>query len=530
MPPDAGSTHQHPPDAATDPAAARLAWLRPAWVQFLLLLLVCLSLFWFQLGRPGLFDSEAQRVLPGWAMADGVDLFVPHLFERPYARKPPGMPWAVAASAQLLGQTEFAARSVSALSATLLAFLSFVFARRWLGAHFAWAGITAGLAQATLPLMLAPATAAEIEMLHNLWAALAALCVIDLLVGPAASRPMRIVMAIGAALGTAGMVVTKGPAALPVVGAAAVVGVVLAARNRMPQRGTRAGMVTAALLGGLSLAASVLLEMKRRIAALPPELVVLQDPREFLWNLSRFGSIISLPIVGWAAALPASLGVLLVVPRKWWGGQISANPSDSQPFTPAVAVAWTLVAALVVFTVAGVSNARYTMPAMGMLGPSIAAVVMLWLGGSTPGKFVPRATVICVALAILTVAASLIARTSNSTRANGSGERVATTLSNALLRTDAPLTIWADGVIETRAEIPYYLAALRKKQGRATVVRWWPILTSPPPAQPGDWYLLRHDKDLDEWSQLGPRVGPIAASESLKGKWTFCLAPVVSAP
>ena len=61
MQPDAGLTPQHLPDAATAPAAARLAWLRPAWVQFLLLLLVCLSLFWFQLGRPGLFDSEAQR-------------------------------------------------------------------------------------------------------------------------------------------------------------------------------------------------------------------------------------------------------------------------------------------------------------------------------------------------------------------------------------------------------------------------------------------------------------------------------------
>jgi 4-amino-4-deoxy-L-arabinose transferase-like glycosyltransferase len=462
-------------------------------------------------------------------MADGGDLFVPHLFDRPYARKPPGMPWAVAASARLLGQTEFAARSVSALSATLLVFLSFSFARRWLGAHFAWAGISAGLAQATLPLMLAPATAAEIEMLHNLWAALAALCVIDLLVGPAASRPLRVLMAIGATLGTAGMIITKGPAALPVVGSAAVVGVVLAARNRIPQRGTRASIVVAALLGGLCLGASVLLEMKRRIAALPPELVVLQDPREFLWNLSRLGSIVSLPIVGWAAALPASLGVLLVLPRKWWGGQMHATQSDEPGLLPAVAVAWTLVAALLVFTVAGVSNARYTMPAMGLLGPCIAAVVMLWLRGSKPAQHASRAIVVCVAFALVTVAATVIVRVSNGTRVNGSGERVAAALSNALLRTDTPVTIWADGVIETRAEIPYYLAALCKGRGHAVVVRWWPILTSPPPAQPGDWYLLRHDADLDEWAQLGPRAGRIAASESLKGKWTFCVAPVVPA-
>lgn len=524
---DAGSTTSPPSHAVSTLVAA---WLRPAWVQFSLLLLVCLGVYWFQLGHPGLFDSEAQRVLPGWTMADGGDLFVPRLFERPYARKPPGMPWAVAASAQLLGQTELAARSVSALSATLVAFLSFAFARRWLGAQFAFAGIAAGMAQATLPLMLAPATAAEIEMLHNLWAALAALCIIDLLVGSAASRSLRIVLAIGAALGTAGMVVTKGPAALPVVGAAAVVGLVLAERRCIPQRGLRTGVVAAALLGGLCLAVSVLVEMKRRIALLPPELVVLQDPREFLWNLSRLGGIASLPVVGWVAALPGSLGVLLVVPRKWWGGQTPANESLSLGLLPAVAVAWTLIAALLVFTVAGVSNARYTMPAMGMLGPAIAAVAMLWLRGSLPMQRAFRSAFICCAFAILLIAAVLITRVSNTTRVNGSGDRIAAALSSAIPQGAGPVTIWADGVVETRAEIPHYLAELLNTSGHTVHVRWWPILTSPPPAQPGDWYLLRHDGDLDEWARLGPRVGPIAAHASLKGKWTFCVAPVIAAP
>ncbi len=501
---------------------SRGAWLRSAWAQVVVLLCVCLCLYWFQLGRPGLFDSEAQRVLPGWNMAQGGDRFVPHLFERPYARKPPGMPWAVALATELLGQSEFSARSVSALSATLTAMLSFFFAHRWLGSRFAFAGLTAGVAQATLPLMLAPATAAEIEMLHNFWAALAALCMVDLLVVPVATRPLRVATAVGVALGTAGMIVTKGPAALPVLGAAAMTGFVMAARHQLPGLRLRGSVAVAAFVGGACLAASVLLEMKRRIAALPPDLVVLQDPREFLWNLSRLGSIVTLPLTALASALPASIALLLVLPRKWWGGHVAHDPS----LVPPIAVAWTVIVSLVLFTAAGVSNTRYTMPAMGVLGPPVAAVVMVWLASALAPQRRMRGVLVTGAISTLAVAAFIVTRISNHTRANGSGQTIAASLASALPQTDAPITVWADGAIETRAEVLHYVSELRRAQGHPITVRWWPILTKEPPAGADDWYMLRHDQEMDEWAQLGPRAGPIATSATLKGKWTFSLAPL----
>jgi 4-amino-4-deoxy-L-arabinose transferase-like glycosyltransferase len=79
-----------PPPKPAPPLLSRL------WVQVVLTLAAaCLAqLPW--LGSSGLSQSEGHRAIPGWTMLERGNWIVPHLFEQPYLRKPPGMPWAVA--------------------------------------------------------------------------------------------------------------------------------------------------------------------------------------------------------------------------------------------------------------------------------------------------------------------------------------------------------------------------------------------------------------------------------------------------
>jgi len=487
--------------------------------QAVVLLLVCIAVYFTGLGVPGLFDSEAQRVLPGWSMARGTDTFVPELFERPYARKPPGMPWAVAATARLFGETEFAARSVSALAATGLAFLSFHFARRWLAHLSPRAGLMAGVAQACLPLMISPATAAEIEMLHNLWVGLAALCVLDLALASAPSRGSRSLAALGIALGVSGMIITKGPAGVPVVAAAISVAIVMRRLATAQLHDRAMPLVFAALVGGVCLALAVLLEMKRRIALLPPDFVVLQDPREFLWNLSRFGGILTLPLVALLSALPLSLVVPMALVPRWRDTLWQGLPA------PCRAIVWTVLLSLAIFTLVGVSNPRYAMPTMGFLGP-VAAAAMLAFVSTSRDTFIARQNV-SLGLRAMVAAAIAIHAVQTWQRIDNSGKAAGQSLAAALLAATPGdnITLWADGVIETRAEVPHYLAAEAHTSGRRVDVRWWPILTRQPPARAGDFYLLRHDAEMDEVAALSSAADPLAGDATLK-KWRFALAPI----
>ena len=93
----------------------------PAWGvrSVLIVLLVCGAVYWPRLGERGLASTEGHRVIPAWEMLESGNWLVPRLFGQIYARKSPGIHWAVALSSRILGETEFAARAVGAMSATV---------------------------------------------------------------------------------------------------------------------------------------------------------------------------------------------------------------------------------------------------------------------------------------------------------------------------------------------------------------------------------------------------------------------------
>ncbi|MFG0259415.1 MAG: ArnT family glycosyltransferase, partial [Phycisphaerales bacterium JB041] len=118
---------------------AAVAWVcARRWRQVLLLVIVSAAIFLPRLGATGLSMSEGHRAIPAWEMledtrAGDAHWLVPRMFETAYLRKPPGMLWAIAGSTAVFGETEFAARFPSALSAMLLGIAVWWFATRWFG-------------------------------------------------------------------------------------------------------------------------------------------------------------------------------------------------------------------------------------------------------------------------------------------------------------------------------------------------------------------------------------------------------------
>src|SRR4051812_43920322 len=186
-------------------AGWKLVW------QALIVVAVAGLVYWPLLGSSGFSFSEGQRVLPGWEMVRSGDWLVTRLFEQPYLRKPPGMPWAVAVASLVFGENEFSARAPSAIGMTLGPLLSFVFATRWFGRGW---GMVAGLSHALAPVFLYPGRSAEIESLHNLFVQGSVLVMIELLVLRAGGRPAA-AWALALAVGVCGMVMLKGPSGLP---------------------------------------------------------------------------------------------------------------------------------------------------------------------------------------------------------------------------------------------------------------------------------------------------------------------------
>lgn len=471
-----------PPPKPAPPLLSRL------WVQILLTLAAaCLAqLPW--LGSSGLSQSEGHRAIPGWTMLEHGNWIVPHLFDQPYLRKPPGMPWAVALFSSILGQNEWSARMVSATACIAMAIVALIFARRWFRPRFA---LAAGLAQALTPVFYIHPSgrSAEIEPLHNFFAQVVTLVLFDAIVRPGSRTRARILgVLVGLALGA--MLLTKGPAAAPCVVAAIVAGFWARWRPK--------ALLTPTLGIGIPLGLAIFglwaLLLARAISGLD---LVTESPTEFLFRDGALRKVLALAPVSLAGAAPVSLTLivlLLPTPRPDYLVEQRRR---------AKALALTCLGALLIYTALGVSNNRYAMPALGVLAP----LATFWLADAhlrLSQIEARRVRMVATGILIALVAAALpLSYFYELRRERNSGKNLALPLATIL---PDGAVVWADQVVEQRPEIFWYTQKEARNLGKSVHPQWVPQRPGQPPRLPsaGGYFLARIDPSdtSGEWQLI----------------------------
>lgn len=443
------------------------------------ILVVCAIVYWLFLGSTPFAASEGLRIAPGWAMLDSGDWSRTEMFELNYVRKPPGMPWAIAASSWLLGQNEWGARAPSALACTFMALAAFAFGRTWCGPR---GGLAAGLAQALLPLMWAggtggaggPGRTAEIEALNTLFTQLAVLPLIGLMMRPYGLRRDFTAAALAAALGIVGFALTKSAASAPCV-AGAMIGVCIARRSHRPLFHPAPWV---AIIAG-SVSAYVLL---RHFAAINNDADAVRETGQFAMKwISNPGGWITLIPLAFAAALPMSIALLIPIGKDARAEQESADPAWSRCVLAGRACAFALFASCLLYAAAGLDNARYLMPATVFLAPIVGYIIRGLAGGGT-GPFARAgfmdhrreilkrlifrgpaawAGVLLGVAIMLNTGSSILPRTTS----RATGEALAAALPPGA-------TVWADDLIEARPDILLYARQSAAASGRTLRFIW----------------------------------------------------------
>ncbi|MGL4462915.1 MAG: ArnT family glycosyltransferase [Planctomycetia bacterium] len=505
----------------TGPGAAghdRLSDRPPATGRHLVVLsLAGLLLYGVALGDRGFQSTEGHRILPAWAMLDGSSWTTPQLFDRPYLRKPPAFAWLAAGSAELFGRTEFAARFPAALAAVLTALAAYAVGRRWFGPT---AGLAAGWTQLLTPLFWASARSADIEAPHDLAALLVGVFMIACFLEERARRTtVDAAWATAAGLAVAGMVLLKGPAGLPL---AAAVLLVWARQEKSVAVLTDARLWTFAgsALLPLGLFAAV------AVGDWPtgPTPGGVQSLGDFLWQPSKLFAIAVLPANVLLWALPTSIALLCpwttilrpiqraadlepeadgaVAADRATDGEADKGPPAEIPasaYPPnlrfvsgeALRMARHLgkitIVALALYTLAGVWNPRYAMPAVVLL-PVLAGFAWLrWSWQHEQGLDSQRWTTAAawhglqrparlVAVGVLIAAVWIGAMETRRAGRSGKelGERFARSMRAATAEDPKAGTVqvWADDAVEARPEILLYARRLLTAEGVTLDVRW----------------------------------------------------------
>lgn len=493
---------------------------RHSWMQIALVLLVAACVYLPFLGVRPLDSTEGHRAVPGWTMLESGDYWHQKMFELTYIRKPPGIAWAIAASSSWLGETPFAARLPSAFVAILMSVLAWWYGRRWFGGPGTrLAGVSAGLAQALIPLMWSPGRTAEIEMLNNLGTQMFALGLIDLMVFRPHARPVATerdespfaflrdlcASARDTLLPTAGITVAalaKGPASLPVLGGV-LIGACVAARSIRPLATRGVWIVLLLGIGGTSM-----LLLKFAIANDTPNAVREDVAGQFLWSFQRVTGVLTLIPMAMLSALPTSLVLLAPLART----------SDERVGRIARTLAGAWVLSVVVLMLAGVSNARYAMPAALLMAPLAPVAFAALRRRSGEQHFaengliarVRRSTVSPVTWAFVMSLGAwwFVALTSLSpTQDQQAGVAAARHLSGLAT---TPGTLWANDAIEARPDVLWIM----QKESPWLRVVWAKsreqLLGGKLPS-PGDYLLLRTDAQSGE----GARYESLAKTTAL---------------
>lgn len=507
------------------------------------------------LSASGLAHAEGQRVQPAWAMLDatrqvatrdGVSLvqafftrdaldawLVPHLFEQAYLRKPPGMPWAVAIFGAVLGETNAAARAVSGCALVLMSLLTALTAARWFGdtpRRRAQVALVAGLAAALLPAWFwypPLARSAEIESLNHLWTFIAAVAIVELTLAPRhtlsiAGRVTSLstirTLAWGLVLtcGSAAAWLTKGPASLPVLAGVAIACAWMRRRFHTPSHAafaTRSRAVSGLWITCFSLVASAAVLgawvlASRAVLTRTGENSITQEISEFLFSPSRVFEILALPIAAILTALPHSLSMLRFTRGAHAGG---IDPAARARHALAQTICFAIVASILIYMLAGVSNNRYVLPAMTLLPLVVGA--SWWRAARSheldPTRPGPAPRFAWTGVVLLIVALGLVVYAERRREHRTSGEPDAIKLGQVL---EGPAELWGDALMDMRPEIAMRAAREARARGQMITPRWTPHVLSPQGQLPvpavGGYLLVRTDQrggttELDAYRRLG---------------------------
>jgi 4-amino-4-deoxy-L-arabinose transferase-like glycosyltransferase len=512
-----------------------IAWLCASRVrQAVLLVAVCCAVYLPGLGSTGLSMSEGHRVIPAWEMLDDARAgephwMVPRMFGTAYLRKPPGVMWAIAGSSAVFGETEFAARLPSALAATLLAAAVWGFSTRWFGSPW---GLAAGLAQALLPVMWPSGRSAEIESLHVLTTGVACLVMLHLAVRWSRRWPLWL---LACAASLIAMALTKGPAGAPfVLGTffGGIAPVSLRRRHRpIPGRGSSSLAVQFATTLVTVLAAVAFASWLRPIAE-GSEPAITQGAGEFMWGRGQTLRIITILPVVLVTMLPASLAMLFPWGSDAWRERVAedgrpAGAGGARPGEISRALAWSALWSLLAFTILGIGNERYGLPACALLTPLVAYIAR-GAGGAFVGKrpAIARAMLLGRAWvwpALLLIGAGVYIAVLEPDRRASSGREAGIALAAHL---PDGAEVWADEMIEARPEVLLYAVREAAREGRRVRVRWLKPEFMPTEHPDGLLLLLREDALIDEVARFeaAGRFGPL--TELARGgvhKYTFVL-------
>jgi len=457
------------------------------------------------LGYSGLSLSEGHRAIPGWQMLASGEWFPTKLFEYPYLRKPPGMPWAVAFFSAFLGQTAFSARAVSALATVVAACASAACGVRWFGPR---AGLVSGVVYLLTPLFWYPGRSAEIEAFHNVWVLLSTLLIIAILRAAAQTPRVNLLIAAGMSIALGGslamMMLAKGPAGAIV----PIVALAIGCKLLRPRTVLWLPAIFASVAIATGIMLVVMVKTVASLSGLPRAL--LQPPSHFLWNPTKALDVLFLPVSALVSSLPTCVGIFIFARFT----PLSPGPAIAR--ATARTLAYTCVLSIIAYMIAGVANSRYAMPPLTLCPLVLAASYFRWRhAASTRFKHREhlRSWAFPVIAGMLALAAAhhtwLEYRRSQLTSGQREGERL-----GSLLPDHA--TVYAFEIIDQRPEILWYAQRAAADLGKTIYIEWRPYPAvfgqEGPPALPrsGDYVLLRTD-DLPR-DQYPPEVSQYVAA------------------
>ena len=358
------ATASSPELATPEPPAAGPA---RAAGELLLIFLAGLVIYGWKVGVPPIAGTEPLRALVGHQMAHAPadDWLLPRLYGELYLRKPPLQYWIIAATERAIGfGNEWVWRAPSVIGSALLAVVLAAWSARWFGAR---ARLVTGFSVLGLITLWAQDRGADIDALDTAAAVIAAACVLEIAAGPPGRRGLLWGLALAAA--TAALLLLKGPAGLPTLLGALIACLTLAPARRVFARPS----LWAGLLIGVFVFAGWLLAV-RQLAERQHLVIDTSGAQEAEQRMLLLHP--TPPSVGFALLAPLrvllyTMPITLALPLALSiAGRLEfPDPRDLRIRL----IARTLLIALAVGVLAGITNPRYSYVCTPLLAPLLGA-------------------------------------------------------------------------------------------------------------------------------------------------------------